>query len=295
MGAWLFFGSLAIAQDAQAQPRRAPTQRAQAAAEAPAIVGQVAAIQADKSITVEVKQRGGTTRQSEFSIVKDQTKIELLGDAKAIAVGMPVSIWADKDNPKLASRVVVGGSPAAARTRQDNPQPRGQAKGEATVGGTLQGVDTAKNTVTVTTSNRATGKLDKTFEMAKDVVVLRDGKPAKVGELKQGGRISVKLSPDQKTAVSISETGKTMAAPLKSVDSEKNSITLTVTTGVRGAPSEKKDVTHELAKDGKVMLEGKEVQLADLKDVRPGSTIQLTFSVDDEKKLVHIQYTPGRR
>ncbi len=173
-------------------------------------------------------------------------------------------------------------------------QPRGQPKGEATVSGTLQGVDVAKNTVTVTTSNRQTGKTDKTFELAKDVVVLRDGKPSKVSDLKQGGRITVKLSPDQKTAVSISETGKTMVAPLKSIDPEKSSITLTVTTGGRNAP-EKKDVTHELAKDGKVTLEGKEVKLADLKDVRPGSTIRLTFSVDDEKKLVHIQYAARNR
>ncbi len=174
-------------------------------------------------------------------------------------------------------------------------QARQQPKGEPTVGGTLQGVDAAKNTVTVTTSNRATGKMDKTFEMAKDVVVLRDGKAAKVSALKQGGRVSVKLSPDQKTAVSISETGKTQAGPLKSVDAEKSSITLTVTTGARGVPAEKKDVTYELAKDGKVILEGKEAKLADLKDVRPGSNIQLTFSVDDEKKLVHIQYAASRR
>lgn len=174
-------------------------------------------------------------------------------------------------------------------------QPRGQPKGEATLGGTLQSVDNTQNTVTVTTSNRATGKVDKTVEMAKDIVVLRDGKPAKVSDLKPGGRITVKLSPDQKTAVSISETGKTMGAPLKSVDPEKNRITLTVTTGGRGAPPEKKDVTHELAKDGKVMLEGKDVQLAELKDVRPGSMIQLTFSVDDERKLVHIEYAPARR
>ncbi|MCI0359350.1 MAG: hypothetical protein L0211_12800 [Planctomycetaceae bacterium] len=172
---------------------------------------------------------------------------------------------------------------------------RGQSKGEATLAGTLQGVDVAKNTVTVTTSNRATGKVDKSLEMAQEIVVLRDGKPAKLSELKPGGRIAVKLSQDQKTAVSISETGKTIAAPLKSVDPDKNSITLTVTAGGRNAPAEKQDVTHELAKDGKVTLEEKEVQLAELKDVRPGSTIQLTFSVDDEKKLVHIHYAPGRR
>ncbi len=198
------------------------------------------------------------------------------------------------DRPAVAAeqpRLPQAEEPQESADREAQP-PKEQPKKEATVGGTLQGVDAAKNTVTVTTSNRATGKVDKTFEMAKDVVVLRDGKPAKVSDLKKGGSITVKLSPDQKTAVSISETGKTMAAPLKSVDPQKNTITLTVS---QGRDPVKKDVTHELAKDGKVTLEGKEVKLADLKDVRPGSTIQLTFSVDDEKKLVHIQYAPARR
>ncbi len=177
--------------------------------------------------------------------------------------------------------------------REGQP-PREQPKGEAALRGTLQGVDAAKNTVTITTNNRQTGKTEKTYALAKDVVVLRDGKEAKLKDLKQGNRVTAKLAADEKTVVSISETGKTLSAPLKSVDPEKNSITLTVTTGGRGAP-EKKDVTHELAKDGKVMLEGKEAKLADLKDVRPGSSIQLTFSVDDEKKLVHIQYYAASR
>src|SRR5262249_23127664 len=153
---------------------------------------------------------------------------------------------------------------------------------------TLQGVDTAKNTVTISTFNRATGKVEKTFEMAKDLVVLRDGKPAKLSDLKYGVSVSVKLSEDQKSAVSISENGKTVGAPLKAIDAEASTITVTITEMKRGQPGEKKDVTHNLAKDGKVLLEGKEVKLADLKDVRPGSMIQLTFSVVDEKNLIQI-------
>jgi RNA polymerase sigma factor (sigma-70 family) len=174
--------------------------------------------------------------------------------------------------------------------------PREQAKGEATFPGALQSVDAAKNTITVKggTNIRQTGPMEKTFELAKDLVILRDGKPAKLSDLKQGGRVTVKLAEDGKTAVSISETGKTMMALWKSADPANNTITVTVTTGGRGGV-EKKDVTHELAKDGKVMLEGKEVKLADLKDVKLGSTLQLTFSVDDEKKLVRIQYSTRNR
>jgi hypothetical protein len=163
------------------------------------------------------------------------------------------------------------------------------------VAGTLQAVDADKHTVTVSTFNRQTGKKELTYELAKDLEVLRDGKPAKLGDLKQGNRITVRVSPDQKTALSIRETGKTLAAPLKSVDAEKNTITVTVTMGKRGDVPEKKDVTYELAKDGTVTLAGKEAKLADLKDYRPGSTVQLTFSVDDEKKLVHIDYATRNR
>jgi ribosomal protein S17 len=266
----------------------------------PTATGKVLAYEADKSITVEVKRRGGEVEKKEFVLSKDRTKIELLGAVKAIEVGTEVRIWADSDNPKNAARISAGTAtgrrPAAPPAPPANPPPANPAPalpaGQATLGGTLQGLDAAKNTVTVATSNRATGKVERTFELAKDLEVLRDGKPAKVGDLKKGGSISVKLSPDQKSVVSISETGKRVGAPLKSIDAENNTITLTV---IEGRERIKKDVTHQLAKDGKVTLEGKEVKLADLKDVRPGSTIQLTFSVDDDKKLIHIQYAPGRR
>jgi RNA polymerase sigma factor (sigma-70 family) len=199
----------------------------------------------------------------------------------------------EADRPVMAVEQLgtppLEGSPEAEEEAQP---PRGQPKGEASLGGTLQGVDTAKNTVTVTISNRQTGKADKTLALAKDIVVLRDGKPAKLSDLKPGGRITVRLSPDEKTAVSISETGRTMAGPLKSVDPVNNAITLTVS---GGRDPVKKDVTFELAKDGRVTLGGKEARLADLKDLKPGSTVQLAFSVDDEKKLVHIQYSARNR
>jgi hypothetical protein len=185
------------------------------------------------------------------------------------------------------------GRPQAPEARARDPKE--QPRGGGSVAGTLLAVDVDKRTLTVSTFNRQTGKKELTYELAKEIEILRDGKPAKLGDLKQGNRITVQVSPDQKTAVGISETGKTLAAPLKSVDAEKNTITVTVTMGRRGDVPEKKDVTYELAKDGMVTLAGKGAKLADLKDYRPGSTVQLTFSVDDEKKLVHIDYATRNR
>src|SRR5262245_59247476 len=80
-------GSICSAQD-QAQPRRPNNRPAQAPATA---VGQIITYEPEKSLAVEIKIRGGKARQQEFVIATDHTKIELLGDAKALAVGMPVS------------------------------------------------------------------------------------------------------------------------------------------------------------------------------------------------------------
>ena len=79
-------------------------QRPQADATAPTATGKVIAFEGDKSLTVEVKKRGGQVEKVEFAIVKDRTKVELLGTTKAIEIGTEVRVWADKDNPKAAAR-----------------------------------------------------------------------------------------------------------------------------------------------------------------------------------------------
>ena len=80
----------------------------------PTATGKVVDYTADKSITVEVKKRGGQTEKLEFAIVKDKTKVELGRAAKAIELGTDVRVWADKDNPKAAARIAAGGGADAA-------------------------------------------------------------------------------------------------------------------------------------------------------------------------------------
>ncbi len=168
----------------------------------------------------------------------------------------------------------------AAATRREQP------KGETTVGGSLQSVDTAKNTVTIKISNRRTGPMEKTFELAKDIAILRDGKAAKLSDLKPGGRVALKLSADQKTVVGISVVGSTVQAPLKSVDAAKN--TITITTETRQG---KVDKTFQVAKDAKVTVDGKDAKLADLK---AGATVLLTLSAEDGNTVIQVR-TPSRR
>jgi hypothetical protein len=85
-------------------------QRPRPAADAgpPTATGKVVAYEADKSVTVEVKKRGGLTEKLEFVVVKDKTRVELLGATKTLEVGTEVRIWADKDNPKAAARIAAG-------------------------------------------------------------------------------------------------------------------------------------------------------------------------------------------
>jgi hypothetical protein len=88
-------------------------QRPKADAAPPTAIGKVVAYEADKSITIEVRKRGGMNEKVEFTIAKDKTKIEQTGRGQALAVGVDVRVWADKDNAKMAARIATG--PVGAR------------------------------------------------------------------------------------------------------------------------------------------------------------------------------------
>jgi len=99
--AFLFHGSLAHAQN----------RRGGNPPEPPTLKGKVAAYEADASITIETKVRGGQTNKTEFTIVKGKTQIELGAGVKAIEVGITASVWAEKDTPKVAAKVVAEPEP----------------------------------------------------------------------------------------------------------------------------------------------------------------------------------------
>jgi len=86
-----------------------------APAEPPTIQGKVTAYAPDQTITVGTRARGGAVLETAFSIVKDKTQVVLEGDLKAIEVGTSVSVWADKDSPKNAARIIARPEPPAAR------------------------------------------------------------------------------------------------------------------------------------------------------------------------------------
>jgi hypothetical protein len=173
------------------------------------------------------------------------------------------------------------GTLAQERNRKARPKPAPRVSGK------LESVDAGQSSVIVSTFSRADGRSEKTYEVAKDAKILQHGKEAKLGDLKKGNQIALTLSADQKTVVSIIVGTPPTSAPLKSVDAGQNTITVIIGGGRR----EKQDKTYQVAKDAKIIIDGKEAKLTDLKE---GAVLRL--SVDEGNTIIHVQtQTPGRR
>jgi len=71
----------------------------------PTYTGVVTAYEPDKSVSVGIRRRGGENTEFEYAIVKGKTQIELRAGVKAVEVGLVVSVWGDRDNPKNAARL----------------------------------------------------------------------------------------------------------------------------------------------------------------------------------------------
>lgn len=164
---------------------------------------------------------------------------------------------------------------------------RPQAKAGVTVSGKLEAVDADKNSVTLATFKRGEGKTEKTYAVAKDAKIIRDGNDAKLSDLKQGSQATLKLSEDQKTVVAINAGTQPVSAPLKAVDASKNTITVTV-----GNRIAKEDKTYQVLKDAKILIDGKEGKLSDLK---VGAPIQFIVGEGNTVSQVKTQARRDRK
>lgn len=162
----------------------------------------------------------------------------------------------------------------------------GDTKNATAVKGTLVGVDADKNTITVavTSFDRKTGEggvTNKTFAVGKDATILQDEGKAKLTDLKKGYPTTLKL--DQTTATSISVDGGTARAEFFSANTERNTITV-----IAGRNMEKR--VYHLLKDTKIAGDdGKPIRAEDLK---AGTVILLTVSVEDDRTAVRVQTQP---
>ena len=177
-----------------------------------------------------------------------------------------------------ATALGVAAPPALAQEKERVP-----AKDANVVRGTLASVDAEKNTVTLTVHSfdRKTGEgtdTKKTFPLAKDAKILQDDAETKLKDLKTGHTTTIKL--DGANAASISIDGGTQQGQFRSVNTERN--TITVLAGRNMA----KQVFH-LLKTTKVLgSDGKAIKLEDLK---PGTMLAITKSVEEDGTVVRIQ------
>lgn len=141
----------------------------------------------------------------------------------------------------------------------------------------IKSIDAEKRTVTTTVEDKKAGVVrDETYAVAADAPVLfadhgkGAGKQGKLADLRPGMRATLRLSEDGKSVVDIRVAAPTAQGVVKSVDAEKNSITITM-----GEKDKATDVTHEIENGATIALDGKEAKLTDLK---PGTQIQLLLS-----------------
>jgi RNA polymerase sigma factor (sigma-70 family) len=120
--------------------------------------------------------------------------------------------------------------------------------------------------------------LRSTYEFAKDIEVVIDGKKAKAADLKPQMPVSLRLSAIKKTlVVAITAAGPKVDGILKSANAEKSTISVTIPT------AHMTTVDTRVARDAKVTIDGKAFQLADLK---AGMRVTLQMSAEPEQSLI---------
>jgi RNA polymerase sigma factor (sigma-70 family) len=137
------------------------------------------------------------------------------------------------------------------------------AKGEG-VGGIVKAVDVEKSTITVN---------NWTLCVAADASIEIDfkGQPAKLSEIPPGAQVNMTLRVDGKSVGRIQATGSSVFTHVKSVDAEKNTIT------VAGNPDDK---TYRVAPDTVIMIDEKPGKLA---AIPPGSYLHaMNLRVDQQ-------------
>ena len=153
--------------------------------------------------------------------------------------------------------------------------------------GTLKAVDTAKGTIVVSTPVKGGGTNDETFTTGGDTKVYLDGKEAKLGDLKVGQPVSVKLTQDRSKAIGVSVDGPTLSGEVKEVDAVKHMIVVKVTTWPDKTDKTKtvtEDKTVKVGEDVRLLVEGnKKSTLADLKT---GATVMVQISADGERAVM---------
>lgn len=170
------------------------------------------------------------------------------------------------------------------------------------VQGTVKAVDAGKQTLTLTAGGGRGGEgaEERTYVVAANAdILVEDDRPrrffpvreGKLADVPVGAVASLKLSPDQNSAVSIRAEGPQVAGALKGTDPGKGTV-IVVIGGGRGTDGEQR--TYTVAKDVQVMVDGAEAKFADLKGSEPPLPVSLKLAMDGQTvRSIHVG--TGRR
>ena len=151
--------------------------------------------------------------------------------------------------------------------------------------GVIKGVDAAKKSVTIATPpGRGGDAEEKTlFVSVEATVVVDDGKgrrlsvkEAKLTDLPIGAHASVKMAPDGSFVMFLKAEGPSLIGMLKGVDAAKGTLVLAIPRGRDDA--EEKTVT--VAKGARIIIDGVESTLGNLKVGDEGPIVQVRFGLD---------------
>ncbi len=164
-----------------------------------------------------------------------------------------------------------------------------QAEGPE-IQGIVKAVDGAQNTITVNV-NDGTQAVDKTFRVLSTTsIAISDGRDtgkktsgsSKLTDLPVGAQVTLKLSPDQKSVLSVSARGESISGTVKAVDAARNSLTLSYARG-KSEPTEER--AFDVPKGASVRIDGKEGKLSDL-PTEAAVTVNLA---PDQKTVTSLQ------
>ncbi|HEY8503654.1 MAG TPA: alpha/beta hydrolase, partial [Gemmataceae bacterium] len=170
-----------------------------------------------------------------------------------------------------------GDSPGGQKPGDKPKKPAPPAAKGPSVSALLRSADAAEGTVTVTLLKEDAGA-ERTFELDKDLHVLLDRKGAKLGDLKPGVRVTLRLTEDRKSVHAISAEGPTLRGNLETIDADRGRVLIAVKT-----KEGTEEQLLELSKDVQVAVAGK--KNATLADVQPGEPAHVTLSADELKVI----------
>jgi RNA polymerase sigma factor (sigma-70 family) len=161
-----------------------------------------------------------------------------------------------------------------------------------TVFGVVKAVDAGKHQIQLSNRSGGRGREEVVEERTIAVnplanVLLDDGKnrrfslrQGKLEDIPAGALATMKLAADQQSATVIQVQGPTVYGPIKAVAADMGTITLVLRAARGDTPAEEK--TFPVAKDARILLEGKDGKLADLKADETGPAVALKLALDQK-------------